>query len=72
MKQSASSKHMEALTNQIVGVFIGWSVVFWIFTHMGMETTAHQATASSALFFVFSYARHFAIRTLFDRLQKRH
>jgi hypothetical protein len=66
-RQSRRSKHAEAITNQVVGIAIGWAIVYWAFPFIGLETTATQATASSAIFFVASYARFYAIRSIFDR-----
>jgi len=66
MRQSRRSKHLEAASNQVAGLIIGWSLVFFAFPFIGLYPSMNQATASSAIFFIASYARGYAIRTIFD------
>lgn len=65
--QSKKLSHLEALTNQITGLFIGWSLVYFAFPLMGVATTATQASISSGMFFVASYVRSYTIRRIFNR-----
>ena len=61
---------MEVITNQVLGIAIGWCIVYFAFPIMGIEPTATQATASSAMFFVASYARSYVVRRVFNNIQK--
>jgi len=69
--QSKKYSHYEIITNQIVGVGIGWSIVYFIFPLMGLHPTATDATLSSAMFFVASYTRAYVIRRIFNRIAKK-
>lgn len=65
-KQSRKHSHYEVLTNQIVGIVIGWLIVyalFPLFNHLGQVWVA---TISSVLFFVSSYTRTYLIRRYFN------
>jgi len=66
--QSKKHSHLEAIANQIAGFVIGWSLVYFAFPMMGVETTVAQASMSSAMFFVASYARSYSIRRIFNKL----
>lgn len=66
--QTKKHSHYEILTNQIVGIIIGWLLVYFVFPLMGVETTATQATISTVIFFVVSYLRGYLIRRLFNRM----
>lgn len=66
--QSKKHSHYEALVNQILGLVIGWSLVYFAFPLMGIEPTMSQATISSSMFFVASYLRSYAIRRFFNWL----
>lgn len=69
--QSKLHSHLESLTNQVAGIIIGWSLVFFAFPLMGVATTATQASISSGMFFVASYARSYLIRRGFNYLAVR-
>ena len=66
--QSKKHTHYEVITNQTVGIILGWSIVFFIFPFMGMESTVTTATASTVIFFISSYVRSYTIRRIFNRL----
>ncbi|WP_434481303.1 DUF7220 family protein [Sulfurovum zhangzhouensis] len=38
--QSKKHSHLEALTNQVLGIAIGWSLVYFAFPIIGLEPTA--------------------------------
>jgi len=69
MKQSKRTTHIEALTNQVIGIMIGWSIVYFIFPLLSNLTSAELATASSAMFFIASYARIYIIRRIFEEMR---
>jgi uncharacterized membrane protein YfcA len=68
MKQSKRHSHYEIITNQIAGIIIGWGLVYFAFPLMGVTVSAAQATTSTAMFFVASYARAYVIRRIFNRI----
>jgi len=68
--QSKRHSHYEIITNQITGILIGWCLVYFAFPIIGIEATASQATASSAIFFFASYTRAYVIRRIFNRIQR--
>jgi len=69
--QSKKHSHYEALANQIAGIVIGWCLVYFAFPIMGVETTVAQASISSGMFFISSYARTYIIRRGFNKLTMR-
>ena len=66
LMQSKKHSHYEIIVNQISGIVIGWSLVFFIFPFIGVETTMSQASMSSVLFFFASYTRAYVIRRIFN------
>lgn len=66
--QSKRHSHYEALANQIAGIVIGWCLVYFVFPLMGVETTILQASISSGMFFISSYARSYTIRRIFNNI----
>ncbi|WP_451923618.1 DUF7220 family protein [Sulfurovum mangrovi] len=64
--QSKKHSHMEIITNQILGVVIGWALVYFAFPIIGLEPTVEQATMSSGMFFVASYIRGYSVRRIFN------
>jgi len=67
-KQSKKHSHYEVLTNQIVGIAIGWCIVYFIFPLLdGLEQSV-LASVSTVMFFISSYARGYIIRRIFNRL----
>ena len=65
--QSKKHSHYEIIVNSILGIIIGWCVVFFIFPFMGVETTVNQASLSSIIFFISSYIRAYIVRRLFNK-----
>ena len=65
IKQSRKHSHYEVITNQVVGIIIGWLIVYAIFPFLSDLSQVWLATASSVIFFVSSYTRSYVIRRLF-------
>ena len=61
--------HYEVLTNQITGQLMGFLVVLLLFPLIGIPVSFGQATLSSVIFFVMSYARMTVIRFVFEKLK---
>jgi uncharacterized membrane protein YccC len=65
--QTKRHSHYEIITNQALGIAIGWSIVYFIFPLLNGLSQATLATVSSLLFFLASYTRSYTIRRLFNR-----
>ena len=65
--QSKKHSHYETITNQVVGVVMGWSIVYFLFPVMGVLVTVEQTTISTVMFFISSYSRTYMIRRLFNK-----
>ena len=65
--QTKRHSHYEVLTNQIVGIVLGWLIVFALFPLFDHLCQAWVATISSVLFFISSYTRSYLIRRYFNR-----
>ena len=68
--QSKKLSHLEAFTNQAVGLTISWNITYWVLPLIGVPFTPMQATQSSAIFFLASYVRIYGLRRLFNKLVK--
>ncbi len=68
--QSRKHSHYEIITNQILGICIGWSIVYFIFPMMGLHPSKTDASISSLLFFIASYVRMYIIRRIFNKKAK--
>lgn len=68
--QTKKQTHIEVITNQIVGIIIGWLIVYLLFPLFDHLAQHWVATISTALFFVSSYARSYLIRRFFNQLNK--
>lgn len=66
--QSKKHSHLEASANQVAGIVIGWSLVYFAFPVMGVVVTPTQASISSGMFFVASYIRSYLIRRAFNKI----
>lgn len=64
--QSKKHSHYEILTNQAVGIILGWLIVFLLFPLFEHLSQVWAATISSCIFFVSSYARAYILRRLFN------
>jgi len=61
--------HYEVLTNQILGVIVGWLVVFFIYPVLLTLGPATMATLSTVIFFIISYLRMYLVRMYFNKKQ---
>lgn len=66
MSQTKKDSHIETLTNQIVGIIIGFSMVYFLFPLFDYLDQFWVATISTCLFFVSSYARSYSLRRFFN------
>ena len=64
--QTRKQSHIEILTNQVIGIIGGWLIVYLLFPLFDHLPQAYVATISSVLFFVWSYARSYALRRFFN------
>jgi len=56
-----------AMANAIIGLLVSWAVTFWMLPLWGMYPTAGQSIGITAVYFVISFARSWAIRAAFRR-----
>ena len=64
--QTKIKSHLEIIINQIVGIIIGWLIVYYIFPILDFLTKSQLATMSTIIFFVTSYSRAYIIRRIFN------
>ena len=57
--------HYEVLTNQILGIIVGWVVVYFIYPFLIPLGPATMATISTVIFFFVSYTRMYLVRWYF-------
>lgn len=62
--------HYEVTLNQVVGIIIGWAIVYFAFPLFDHLPQSQVASISTGLFFVSSYLRSYVIRRLFERIKK--
>ena len=68
MSQSKKQSHVEVITNNLIGILVGWLIVAYILMPLGKIFKPDEvATISTAIFFCTSYTRAYIIRRLFDR-----
>ena len=70
MSQTKKQTHIEVIANQIIGIIIGWLIVYLVFPLLSSLSQGELATVSSAMFFVASYVRIYVIRRIFERMRK--
>lgn len=59
--------HYEVLTNQILGVVVGWLIVYLIYPFLIPLGPATMATLSTSIFFITSYTRMYLVRMYFRK-----
>ena len=69
MSQSKKHSHYEVMSNQVVGVIGGWLIVMFLFPFFQHLEQSIVATISSAIFFVWSYARSYILRRVFNNVK---
>ncbi len=55
---------LEAFTNAAIGLLVSWAATTFVLGY-----TASQSAAITAMFFVLSFARAYALRLIFKRLE---
>lgn len=60
--------HKEVIANQILGIIIGWCIVYFLFPLFDDLEQSLVATISTVLFFVASYVRIYIIRSYYGKL----
>jgi len=66
MSQSKKHSHYEIIVNSVLGIAIGWSIVFFIFPLLEKLTRMELASVSSMIFFAASYIRAYVVRRAFN------
>jgi len=66
MIQSKKHSHYEVVSNQAIGLIVGFLIVYYIFPLMNALNQAELATASTIIFFIASYVRAYTIRRIFN------
>ena len=65
--QTKKQTHYEVITNQVIGIVVGWVIVAYILIPLSNIYTAEiVATISTGLFFVSSYIRSYLVRRWFN------
>jgi membrane protein implicated in regulation of membrane protease activity len=64
-KRAKRLVHYEVLTNQVLGIIVGWLVVYFLYPVLLSLGPAVMASISSVVFFVISYIRLYAVRMYF-------
>ena len=69
--QSKKHSFYETVTQNVLGLVIGWCVMYFILPYFGVEANKTQSTIASAIFFVTSFARSFLVRRTFSAIARR-
>jgi len=64
--QTKIKSHLEIIVNQVVGIIIGWLIVYYIFPVLDFLNKSQLANVSTIIFFVTSYSRGYIIRRIFN------
>lgn len=65
--QTKKESHKEAVVNQVIGLALGWFVVYLFYPYLAYNLSPVMfASVSSVIFFVLSYARIYIIRRFFN------
>ncbi len=65
--QTKKQTHIEITTNQVLGIIIGYAIVYYLFPLFDHLEQAQLATVSTLLFFVSSYLRSYTVRRIFNK-----
>lgn len=57
----------EALCNAVIGLAVSWAVTFYALPLWGLTPSASASAGITALYFVVSFVRSWAIREIFRR-----
>ena len=65
--QTKKQTHYEVITNQVIGIVVGWVIVAYILIPLSnIYKVEIVATISTGLFFVSSYIRSYLVRRWFN------
>ena len=70
--QSKKHSHLETASNQIIGIIIGWLIVFLVTPLLSHLNSAELATALTPMFFIASYSRSYVLRRVFNHKAIKH
>ena len=59
---------LEALTNATIGFAVSWAATYWLLPVWGFEPSPSGAFSITAMFFVLSFLRAWALREVFKRI----
>lgn len=59
---------LEALTNATIGLLVSWAVTYWALPLWGLTPSPVEAGGITAMYFLISFARSWAIREVFRRV----
>jgi len=59
---------IEALCNALVGLVVSWAATYWLLPMWGLQPSASASAGITGMFFVLSFARAYALRSLFRRM----
>ncbi len=68
MGQSKKHSHYEIIANSVLGIAIGWLIVFFVFPMLDDLNQMELASVSSLIFFATSYTRAYVVRRVFNRV----
>jgi hypothetical protein len=63
---------IEALCNAVIGLIVSWLVTFYALPLWGLTPSASASVGITAMYFVISFARSWAIREAFRRARHGH
>lgn len=66
--QSKKHSHYEVFTNQIVGIVLGWLIVYFLFPLFDHLDQSLVATISTGIFFISSYMRSYILRRIYNAI----
>ncbi len=66
MSQSKRDSHIEISINQIVGIILGFLIVYFLFPFFDHLDQVWVASISTMIFFISSYARSYVLRRIFN------
>ena len=65
-RQTKREMHTEVITNQVLGIIVGWGITFFVLPHLLYLSQLMLANTLTVLFFVASYTRAYLVRRYYD------
>ena len=66
MNQCKKDSHKEVMSNQMIGIVLGWMIVYFLFPFFEHLNQFWVASISTVIFFVSSYTRSYILRRVFN------